>query len=78
MPIYKLIEYSDNYSKTSGSLYQFCGDEPPSDNAAITESESIKFKSKLLRSTNNAGIINGQVALPLKYSSDFWKLLKCL
>ena len=24
MPIYNLIEYSDNYSKTSGSLWQYC------------------------------------------------------
>ena len=24
MPMYNLIEYSDNYSKTSGSLWQYC------------------------------------------------------
>ena len=24
MPMYKLIEYNDNYSKTSGSLWQYC------------------------------------------------------
>ena len=28
MPIYNVIEYSDNYTKTSGSLWQFCWDEP--------------------------------------------------
>ena len=28
MPKYDLIEYSDNYSKTSASLYQYCRDEP--------------------------------------------------
>ena len=27
MPMYNLIEYSDNYSKTSGSLWQYCSDE---------------------------------------------------
>ena len=27
MPIYNLIEYSDNYSKTSGSLWQYNKDE---------------------------------------------------
>ena len=26
MPMYNLIEYSDNYSKTSGSLWQYCKD----------------------------------------------------
>ena len=28
MPMYNLIEYSDNYSKTSGSLWQYCKDIP--------------------------------------------------
>ena len=27
MPMYNLIEYSDNYSNTSGSLWQYCTDE---------------------------------------------------
>ena len=27
MPMYNLIEYSDNYSSTSGSLWQFKRDE---------------------------------------------------
>ena len=36
MPMYNLIEYSNSYSKASGSLYQFCGDEP---NNIITSSE---------------------------------------
>ena len=43
MPMYYLIEYSNNYIKTSGSLYQFCIDES---NKNITDSESFKFKSK--------------------------------
>ena len=29
MPMYNLIEYSDNYSDTSGSLWQFKRDESP-------------------------------------------------
>ena len=32
MPMYKLIEYSDNYSKISGSLWQSERDEPALDN----------------------------------------------
>ena len=35
MPMYNLIEYRDNYSKTSESLYQFCRDET---NDNITDS----------------------------------------
>ena len=43
MPVYNLIEYSDNYSKTSGSLWQYYKDDP---NNNIADSESIKFKVK--------------------------------
>ena len=32
MPMYNLIEYSDNYSKTSGSLWQYCKGIPAVDN----------------------------------------------
>ena len=32
MPMYNLIEYGDNYSKTSGSLWQYCKDVPAVDN----------------------------------------------
>ena len=43
MPMYNLIEYSDNYSKTSGSLWQYYKDDR---NITITQSESFKFKIK--------------------------------
>ena len=44
MPMYNLIEYSNNYSKTSGSLWQYYRTEP---NDNITESESFKYKIKI-------------------------------
>ena len=44
MPVYNLIECSDNYSKTSGSLWQYYRDKP---NDNITESESFKSKIKI-------------------------------
>ena len=44
MPMYNLIEYSDNYSKTSGSLWQYYKDDP---NNNIADSESFKFKVKI-------------------------------
>ena len=37
MPMYNLIEYSDNYSDTSGSLWQFKRDEVPANNALNTK-----------------------------------------
>ena len=48
MPKYKLIEYSDNYSKTPGSLLPYYKDDP---NDSITLSESFKFKIKITRNT---------------------------
>ena len=39
MAMYNLIEYSDNYAKTSGSLWQYFGDEP-NDNDDMDESKS--------------------------------------
>ena len=65
MPMYNLIEYSDNYSKITGSLWQYCRDEP---NENITDCESFKFKSKFLDNTNDAGTINTKIAVSLKYS----------
>ena len=44
MPMYNLIEYSDNYSKTSGSLWQYYKDDP---NDNIIQSESFKSKIKI-------------------------------
>ena len=52
MPMYNFIEYSDNYSKTSGSLRQFYRDETH-DN--IIESESFKSKIKITRKTPDNG-----------------------
>ena len=64
MARYILIEYSDNYSQTSGSSYQRYRNEP-NDND-ITDSKSFKSKSKFLNNTNNAGKINAKIAVPLK------------
>ena len=48
MPMYNLIEYSDNYSKTSGSLWQYYKDES---NDNLTDSESCKSKTKIVGNT---------------------------
>ena len=65
MPMYNLIEYSDNYSKTSGSLWQYCKEIPAVNNAgniidftATNTTDSFKFKTKITRQTNNDGRID--------------------
>ena len=78
MPMYNLIEYRDNYSDTSGSLWQFKGDEIERDVALTADnSSSFKNKSGFIGNTENNGIKNGvKVAIPLKYLSDFWRSLE--
>ena len=72
--MYNLIEYSDNYSKTSGNLWQYYRDDP-SDN--ITQSESLKFKIKITGKTPVTGNTKHvEIAVPLKYLSNFWGTLE--
>ena len=79
MPMYNLIEYSDNYSDTSGSLWQFKRDEIIN-NADVTnnnDAPSIKYKANLIGNTENNGRKNGvKIAVPLKYLSNFWRSLE--
>ena len=78
MRMYNLIEYSDNYSDKSGSLWQFKTDESPIDNngnpvnVAMNNSSSFKYKSSILGKTAAHGILkNLKLAIPLKYLSNF-------
>ena len=46
--MYNLIEYTDNYSKTSGSLYQYCKEIQVSDNIVnFNDTDSFNFKTKI-------------------------------
>ena len=64
MPMYNLIEYSDNYSKTSGNLWQYYKDDP---NDNLTDSESFKSKVKITGKTpNNGNTKDVEVIVPLK------------
>ena len=84
MPMYNLIEYSDNYAKTTGSLWQYCKDIPArndANNAIITFAEnnttdSFKFKPKITGQTGNDGTKDVEKMVPLKYLSNFWKALE--
>ena len=74
MPMHNLIEYSDNYSKTSGSLWQYYRDEP---NDNLGDSESFKSKTKITGKTPATGHEKDvEIMVPLKYLSNFWRTLK--
>ena len=87
MPMYNLIEYSDNYADSSGSLYQFKRDESPMNdaenllNVALDNSASFKYKaSPLGKGTdadgNDRSLKNTKIVVPLKYLSNFFRSLE--
>ena len=85
MPIYNLIEHSDNYSDTSGSLWQFKKDESPvtnagnPDNVSTANSTSFKYKSSFFKSltTGDNGLFKDvKIDVQLKYLSNFWRSLE--
>ena len=74
MLMYNLVAYSDNYSKTSGNLWQYYRDDP---NDNITQYESFKYKIKITGKTPYAGDTKDvEIAVPLKYLVIFGELLK--
>ena len=77
MPMYNLLEYSDNYQDSTGSLYQFKRDEPPDDNADVANNtSSLVYKSKLISGTDNNNVNNVKLVVPLKYVSSFFRSLE--
>ena len=83
MPMYNLIEYSDNYADSSGSLYQFKRDKSPMNdagnpnNVALDNSTSFKYKASLLGKAtdadgNDKSLNNTKIVVPLIYLSDFF------
>ena len=89
MPMYNLLEYSKNYKKTLGSLFNYYRDEPNSTtigngnaaiNVSIRDSKSFDYKSAL--NDDLAGTINNvnhgdnvEIAIPLKHLGNFWRIL---
>ena len=51
MPKYNLLEYSKNYKKTTGSLWNYYRDQPS--NPLSTKSESFKYKTSITGNTYN-------------------------
>ena len=82
MPMYNLVEYSDNYTKTRGSLWQYCKDIPALNaNDKIVNftagnlTDSFNFKVKFTGQTDD-GIKDVEIMVQLKYLSNFWRTLE--
>ena len=84
MPMYNLIEYSDNYSKTSGSLWIYCKEITTVNNAGnivdfngANATDSFNIKTKITGQTNDDGEMNDvEIMVPLKCLSNFWRTLE--
>ena len=81
MPMYNLLEYSKNYKKTTGSLWNYYRDEPS--DPLSSNSESFKYKTSITGNTYNLGVGDAgydankvgknktEIAIPLKHLSNF-------
>ena len=84
MTMYNLIEYSNNYLETLGSLWQFKRDEVPAGNSnlSINNSQSFKCKEPLLGKTTdvvanrNSSVKEAKIVVPLEYLSNFWRSIE--
>ena len=84
MPMYNLLEYSNNYSKTSGGLWHYCKDIPSVNNAGnivdfngANATDSFNFKTKITSQTGDNGRMdNVEIMVPLKYLSNFCRTIE--
>ena len=82
--MYNLIEYSDAYINTSGSLWQYYRDEPALDTygkiidfpANNNNSASFKRKQQITVESWNGGLKDVEIIVPLKNLSNFWRTLE--
>ena len=79
MPMYNLIEYNDNYSKTSGSSWQYGKGIPTvNNNGNIVDfneanvTDPFNFKEKITGQTGDDGTQDVEIKVALKHLSNFW------
>ena len=84
--MYNLLEYSKNYRKTTGSIWNYYRDEPNSSfnnnnrdriNYSIKGSDSFNYKTSITEQLENDDEENKdiKIAVSLKYLSNFWRTL---
>ena len=86
MPMYNLTQYSDSYSDTSESLWQFKRGESPvtnsgnADNVSVDNSSAFKYKFSFIgesTAVNSNSVFKGlKMVVPRKYLSNFWRTLE--
>ena len=78
MLMYNLIEYSDNYSKRSGRLWQYCRETPAVNNSGViiafsaaNVTDLFNFKGEIIGQTDDNCTNNVEIIVPIKYLSNF-------
>ena len=82
--MYDLVEYSGNYSQASGSLWLYYRDQQALDNNGniiefpVYDATNLSFKctKNVIGRKGNDGQKNNDIWVPLKYLSNFWRILK--
>ena len=86
MPMYNLLEYSKNYKKTSGSLFNYYRDEPNeiiigagnnAINISVRNSNFFDYKTEITGSlgTGEDEKKDVTILIPLRYLGNFWRSL---
>ena len=86
--MYNLLEYSDNFSMTLGSLWNYYRDEVNDSANEIDDNDNMinnnkaetnkrfEYNTKIIGSAlNNNSRLNAEAVIPLKYLSTFWRSL---
>ena len=75
MPMYNLFEYSKNYKKITGSLWNYYRDDPS--DPLNNKSESFKYQTSIVGKTpnDNDSLTDAEVVIPLKHLGNFWRHL---
>ena len=84
VPVYNLIEYSNNYSRTSGSLWKYWKDIPAVNIngyfvnfTGANGTDSFNSKAKITSQIDDDGEIdNVEIMVALKYLSSFWRAIE--
>ena len=84
MYMYNLIEYSNTYLKTSGSLWQYFRDEAALDNnsniidfpADNNNSNLFKFRLQITGKSGKGGTKYVEIMVPLEYLGNFWRTVQ--
>ena len=85
MPMINLIESSDNHSKISKSLWQYCKDEVDLNNKndildliGANNTDWFNFQVNKTGRTGNDGTKNIGIPIQLKHLSNFWRTFEIL